>query len=94
VQLLPGFTFAKAAGMSLEQAIDIAAEATDAAIERSMIAPVAEMLAQFEADGKTLDQFQEALGGMFGAMDQEGLMEIISASLQYAALRGVATKAD
>jgi phage gp29-like protein len=94
VQLLPGFTFAKAAGMSLEQAIDIAAEATDAAIERSMIAPVAEMLAQFEAEGKTLDQFQEALGGMFGAMDQEGLMEIISASLQYAALRGVATKAD
>jgi phage gp29-like protein len=90
---LAGLTFAKAAGMTEEEAITLATEAADQAIETSMIAPVAQMLADYEAQGKTLAEFKAALEDVVGVMDDEALREVIERALQYSILRGSATKA-
>ena len=58
-----------------------------------MIAPVAEMLARFEADGRSLAEFQAALSDLVGLVDDEALREVIDRSLSYAILRGAATNA-
>lgn len=90
---IAGFEFAKAAGMTEDEAIALATDAADAAIEDHMIAPVARMLAQYEADGRTLDEFIADLEKMVGAMDDDAVREVIERSLQYAALAGAATRA-
>lgn len=89
-----GFTFAKAAGMTEDEAMQLAADAADQAIEDKMIAPVYAMLVQFEAEGKTLAEFQAALQGLVGEMDDEGLREVIDRALSYSMLRGAATQAE
>lgn len=89
-----GFTFAKAAGMTEDEAMQLAADAADQAIEDKMIAPVYAMLVQFESEGKTLAEFQSALEGMVGRMDDEGLREVIDRALTYSLLRGAATNAS
>jgi hypothetical protein len=91
---LPGFAFARAAGMTEDEAVQLAAEAADRTIEDRMIAPVAEMLARYEAQGRTLAEFRADLEGMVGAMDDEGLREVLERSLRYSILRGAATQAD
>jgi phage gp29-like protein len=90
---LAGFTFAKAAGMTEDEAMQLAAEAADQAIEDTMIAPVAQMLAQFEADGKTLAEFQTAFESMVGTLDDEALREVLDRAMAYSILRGAATGA-
>lgn len=87
-----GFTFAKAAGMTEDEAIALASAAADQAIEDHMIAPVYAMLVQFEKDGKTLQQFQAALVDLVGPMDDEALREVVNRSLSYSILRGAVTK--
>ena len=87
-----GFTFAKAAGMTEDEALALASAAADQAIEDHMIAPVYAMLVQFEKDGKTLQQFQAALVDLVGPMDDEGLREVVDRSLSYSILRGAVTK--
>lgn len=90
-----GLTFAKAAGgMTEAEALQLATEAADQAIEDRMIAPVAELLAQFEAQGKTLAEFHAALEEMVGRIDDEGLRDVIDRALQFSILRGAATEAD
>lgn len=91
---MPGFNFAKAAGMTEDEAMQLAAEAADQAIEDNMIAPVYQMLVQFEAEGKTLAEFQTALEGLVGQMDDEALREVIDRALTYSMLRGAATQAN
>lgn len=88
-----GFEFARAAGMTEDEAMQLAADAADQAIEDRMIEPIARMLAQFEADGKTLAQFQAALTDMVGVMDDEALREVLDRALSYSILKGAATKA-
>ena len=88
-----GFTFAKAAGMTEDEAMQLAADAADQTIEDKMIAPVYAMLVQFESEGKTLAEFQTALQGLVGEMDDEGLREVIDRALTYSMLRGAATNA-
>ena len=61
---VPGYTFAKAAGMTDDEALQLATDAADQVIEDSMIAPIAQMLAEFEASGKTLQEFSDALQDM------------------------------
>lgn len=87
-----GFEFALAAGMTEAEAMELAATAADAAIEDRMIAPVAQMLAEYEAAGKTLLQFSQDLQAMVGVMDDEALREVLQRALQYAVLRGAATQ--
>ena len=89
-----GFTFAKAAGMTEDEAMQLAADAADQEIEDNMIAPVYQMLVQFEAEGKTLAEFQTALEGLVGQMDDEALREVIDRALTYSILRGAATQAN
>lgn len=93
LQGIAGFEFARAAGMTEEEAIALASEAADQAIEDQMIAPVADMLARFEAEGRTLAEFKAALEDLVGAMDDEALREVVERSLSYAVLRGAATRA-
>lgn len=91
---LPGWQFARAAGMTEDEAITLATEAADQAIEDKLIAPVAQMLAEFEAQGRTLDEFQAALADLVGELDDTALREVLDRSLTYAMLRGAATQAD
>ncbi len=88
-----GFEFARAAGITEAEAQQLATDAADQAIEDHMIAPVAEMLARFEAEGKTLAEFKAALEDLVGAMDDEALREVLERSLSYSILRGAATRA-
>ena len=90
---IPGFEFARAAGMTEDEAIQLASDAADSAIEDHLIAPIATMLAQFEADGKTLAEFKTSLEGLVGQMDDDALREVLDRALSYAILRGAATRA-
>jgi phage gp29-like protein len=90
---LAGFEFAKAAGMTDDEAVQLATEAAEQAIEDNMIAPVAAMLARFEGEGKTLAEFKAALEDLVGEMDDEGLREVLDRALSYSILRGAATQA-
>jgi phage gp29-like protein len=90
---LAGFNFAKAAGMTDDEAIQLATEAADRVIEDTMIAPVYRMLVEFEQAGKTLVEFRDALADLVGDMDDEALREVLDRALSYSMLRGAATKA-
>ena len=91
---LDGFTFAKAAGMTEDEATQLAADAADSAIEDNMIAPIYQMLVQFESQGKTLEDFRDALVDLVGEMDDEGLREVLDRAMSYSILRGAATSAS
>lgn len=88
---VPGFMFAKAAGMTEDEAIELAAQAADQAIADDLIAPVALMLERYERDGKTLAEFSADLGAIVGPLDSENLREVLERALRYATLRGAAT---
>jgi phage gp29-like protein len=88
-----GFNFAKAAGMTEDEAMQLAAEAADQAIEDRMIEPVYRMLVQFEQEGKTLAEFRDALADLVGDMDDDALREVLERALSYSLLRGAATNA-
>ncbi|MEY2689289.1 MAG: hypothetical protein RL375_3488 [Pseudomonadota bacterium] len=89
---VPGFEFARAAGMTEDEAVQLATDAADQAIEDRMIAPIADMLASFEAQGKTLADFKIALEDQLGRVDDEGLREVLDRALTYSMLRGAATR--
>ncbi|HEX7866573.1 MAG TPA: DUF935 family protein [Variovorax sp.] len=89
---LTGFEFAKAAGMTEDEAIQLATEAADQAIEDKMIAPIYRMLVEFEKAGKTLPEFKDALADLVGDMDDEALREVLERALMYSMLTGAATK--
>jgi len=88
---LAGFEFAKAAGMTEDEAIQLATEAADQAIEDKMIAPIYRMLVAFEKDGKSLAEFKDALADLVGDMDDEALREVLERALMYSMLTGAAT---
>jgi phage gp29-like protein len=91
---LEGFTFAKAAGMTEDEALQLAIDAADSAIEDRMIAPIYQMLVEFESAGKTLAEFQAALENVIGVMDEDGLREVLDRAIAYSILRGAATNAS
>lgn len=91
---LAGFSFARAAGMTEDEAVALAAEAADQALEDHAIAPIARMLAQYEAEGRTLDEFSTDLAQLVGRLDDEGLREVLDRALTYSLLRGAATNVD
>jgi len=93
LQALAGWTFAKQLGLTENEATELAASAADEAIETAIFEPVARMLQQYEAEGKTLQQFRDDLGDMVGDLDDTALREVIERALQVAILRGAATNA-
>lgn len=93
LQALAGWTFAKQLGLTENEATELAASAADEAIESAIFEPVARMLQQYEAEGKTLQQFRDDLGDMVGDLDDTALREVIERALQVAILRGAATNA-
>lgn len=86
---VPGYRFAKEAGLTEDDAITLAAGAADQIIEDTMIQPVAAMLASFEAEGKTLHEFRDALVDLVGNVNDQDLRELVEISLTYSALRGL-----
>ncbi len=90
---VPGHAFAKAMGMTDDQALQLASDAADKVIADQMIEPIALMLADFEAQGKTLLEFKDALQDLVGQMDDTGLREVLDAAMSYSILRGAATSA-
>ena len=73
------------AEINLENA---AVDAVDVAFSDAVIEPLAEMLAQFEADGKTLGEFHESLGVFFGGIEQSKIIELTQQALTLSALQG------
>lgn len=90
---LAGFEFARAAGMTEDEAAELATAAADQAIEDHMIAPVVTMLERFEAEGKTLADFRAAFEDLVGQIDDEALREVLDRALTYSIQRGAATRA-
>lgn len=90
---VPGWEFAKAAGMTEAEAVQLAADAADQAIEDHLIAPIVTLLDRLESDGKTLADFQAALADVVGEMDDQALREVLDRALSYSILKGAATKA-
>lgn len=93
-QARAGFTFAKAAGITEAEAIQLAADAADQIVADTLIAPVYEMLSEYEQAGKTLEQFRADFARLVGEVDDEALREVLERCLQYGVLRGLATQAD
>ena len=90
---VPGYSFAQAVGMTDDQALQLATDAADAVLEDQTIEPIARMLAEFEASGKTLAEFNDALQDVVGQLDDQGLREVLDRALSYSILRGAATDA-
>ena len=90
---VPFWTFAKGAGMTEAQAIELASQAADEAIERQMLAPIARMLAEFERQGKTLDDVRLALADMIGAeLSTDDLQDVLRNAMEYATALGATSK--
>lgn len=94
VEAIEGWSFARSIGMTEAEAIELASQAADDAIEKRIIAPVYQMLVQYERDGKTLADFQADLGDIVDGLDEEGLREVLERAMTFAILRGAATQAD
>lgn len=73
------------AEIDLENAV---IDAVDSEFSASVIEPFAEMLAQFEADGKTIHEFQASLGVFLGGIDHSKIIEITQQALTLSALHG------
>ncbi|MFT4191646.1 MAG: DUF935 family protein [Comamonas sp.] len=93
LQAIDGFSFARAAGMTEDEALQLATDAADQAIADHAIAPIYRMLVQYEQDGKTLADFAADLGDLVGQLDDEALREVLERAMTYALLRGAATHA-
>lgn len=91
---MAGFTFAKAAGMTEEEAMQLAADAADQVVEDTMIEPVYNMLVEYEQQGKSLAEFHADFANLVGDVDDEQLREVIERSLSYGLLRGRITQVD
>jgi len=70
------------------QAGDDLLDAADRAIERDYINPVAEMLTQFERDGRSLREFQTELEKLFPRLDAGGLAKLTADALAHEYLKG------
>lgn len=66
-----------------------AVEAADRAIENAWITPALEMLDRFIADGKSLQEFQDALPSLYAALDDDGIRDITDQVLELAAAQGM-----
>jgi phage gp29-like protein len=85
---LPGYSFAQGLGLTEDDAVELASLAADTTLSDNAIAPVYDMLVQFEKDGKSLNEFKTALEGMVGQLDDEGLREVIDRALMYSIAAG------
>jgi phage gp29-like protein len=69
IQRDPWLTALAANAQSEDERIDAASRAADALIEKNVLQPIANMMAQYEKDGKTLAEFNAALGDLLVGMD-------------------------
>jgi phage gp29-like protein len=91
---LPVFSFAQGAGLTEDDAVELAATAADTMLQDHTIAPVYDMLVQFEKDGKSLDEFKTALEGMVGQLDDAALRDVVERALMYSVAAGAVEQGD
>ena len=68
---------------------DIAAAEFDKAIEDNWLRPAFELLKRYEADGKTLAEFQDALPSLYGALDDAAAVDILDQVMALAGFQGM-----
>ncbi len=90
---VPIYSFA-AKVMTPQQMRELASAAADEVIEDTIIAPVARMLATFEAQGKSLDDAINHLVTLTGEMDDAQLQEVVRRALTWSIAHGAATALD
>jgi len=96
------FAAPRAAGVTLTQAerdeearIAEATRTADAAIEAKILQPIADMLAQYEAEGRTLAEFQAGLAALLDGMDDTERRQFADQALTWSYLQGyVDSEAD
>lgn len=77
------------AGSDEPELTDAAVDAADQAIEKHWLIPALKMLQQFEADGKTLADFQAALPLLYSQLDDAELLDITEQVVELAAAQGM-----
>lgn len=71
-----------------------AAELADAAIEKDLIDPIHAMLVEFEAQGRSLAEFQDELTRLYPALDQEAMARLTAEAMSTGYLRGMAEASE
>lgn len=86
-----GFVFNEQSITAAKAEIDLenaAIDAFDAAFSESVIDGFAKMLDEFEAEGKTLAEFQDAMGEHFNGLNMDAIQELTYQALAVSALNG------
>lgn len=80
--------FKSAAETEIDKLTDKAAKAADKVIEENIINVVSDLLAEFERDGKTLEDFQTELVRLFPRMNDQRLGELTTLALMQSYTNG------
>ena len=86
-----GLRFAQGLGLDDAAAAALAAQAANQIIDDTLFQPTLAMLAQYEADGKSLADFERDLGKLVGTDDGEALRTMTENAIKLSYLQGMAT---
>jgi phage gp29-like protein len=82
------------AGSQNQPLVDSAVDQANQTIENDWLKPAVDLLAEFEAAGKSLEQYQAALPKLYSDLDDSALIDITNQALQLAAAEGIEEAAD
>ena len=82
------------AGSDNSTLVSSAATQADQAIENHWLKPAVDLLAEFEAAGKSLEDFQAELPRLYGALDDSALIDITNQALRLATAEGMDEAAE
>ncbi len=71
--------------------LDNVVSAANKAIESDLLEPIADLLDEYEAQGKTLQQFLDDLPHLFASLDDSALIELNDQVISYAVAEGMAS---
>ena len=82
------------AGSENETLVKNTINLADQTIENDWLKPAADLLSEFEAAGKSLEEFQAELPKLYGALDDSALLDITNQALQLATAEGMEEAAE
>jgi phage gp29-like protein len=89
-----GLRFAQGLGLDDAAVAALAAQAANQIIDDTLFQPTLAMLAQYELEGKTLEDFQNDLGKLVGTDDSEALRTMTETAIKLSYLQGMAGALD
>jgi phage gp29-like protein len=89
-----GLRFAQGLGLDDAAVAALAAQAANQIIDDTLFQPTLAMLAQYEADGKTLADFERDLGQLAGLDDSDALRSMTETAIKLSYLQGMAGALD